>query len=231
MKNRIEPPVLISRVMTFVLAAAMIVLTVLFVTLYNMFPLNRPQIFFLRTVVRDNYDVKLVEMPPESVHLDNYKIAFVREYVRHRNEVFTDPETMLKKWNADDGAVRTMSSEDVYTDFANTGMFNAMMLGGMPNFTFRCPVNFYNAPIPMVAEDEYGAGTNTFLVKFQYFCENSAGRTPEKDYTIKIKIQSDEGTNIKWADRIENPLGLRVVEYTISSGGSDPLNMEFLTTE
>jgi len=230
-QNRVEPPVLISRVMIFVLAAAMVVLAVLFVTLYNMFPLNRPQIFFLETAVRDDQYVKLVEMPPESTSLDDYKKSFVREYIRHRNEVVTDIETMTKKWNAVDGDVYTMSSDDVYANFTKTAMFNAMMGGGMPNFDFKCPVIFENAPMPMPAEDGRDNSMDTFLVKFNYFCADSTGRTPEKGYTIKIRIQSDEGTKIKWADRIENPLGLRVVEYTVSSGGSDPLDMEFLTTE
>lgn len=231
MQNRVEPPVLISRIMTFVLAASAVVLVVLFTTLYKMFPLNRPQIFFLRTVVRDNYDVKLVEMPPESIHLDNYKRAFVREYIRHRNEIFTDFDVMQKKWNAIDGNVRTMSTEEVYADFTKTAMFNAMMGGGMPNFDFRCPVIFDGAPIPMPAEDGRDTTTDTFLVKFHYFCADNTGRTPEKGYTIKMKIKSDEGTSIKWTDRIENPLGLRVAEYTISSGDSDPLDMKFLMTE
>ena len=52
MADRIEPPILLSRLMTFVFAAALVVVVVLVVTLAKMFPLNRPQIFFLTTQPR-----------------------------------------------------------------------------------------------------------------------------------------------------------------------------------
>lgn len=223
MQNRVEPPVLISRLMTFVLATALVVLGVLVLTLTNMFPLNRPQVFFLTTAVRDTQVVKLVEMQPSSENLDRYKKAFVREYIRHRNEVFTNVNAMHKKWNSDDGAVRIMSTDQVYADFANTDMFIAMM-AGMPDFEFQCPVAFDGAPIYLVSEDMY-------QVKFRYFCTDNAGHTISKDYTIKLKLMTEDHTQIKWADRIENPLGLRVAEYTVVSENGDPLNTGFRETQ
>ncbi|MBR2412381.1 MAG: hypothetical protein IKB10_01820 [Alphaproteobacteria bacterium] len=216
MKNRVEPPVLISRVMTFVLAMSLVVLAVLMTTLYNLFPLNRPQIFFLTTDVRDNLEVKLVEMQPDSTNLDNYKTRFVREYIRHRNEIFDNKMAMAKKWNGADGAVRIMSSTEIYDAFANTTLFTEL-LGTSAGFAFNCPVIFQEGPIYLTAEDMY-------QVKIRYFCEDNTGRTPEKDYTIKLRIEADTGTQIKWADRIENPLGLRVTEYEVISGNGDPLD-------
>ncbi len=217
MKNRVEPPVLISRLMTFVLAMSLVVLSVLMITIYNLFPLNRPQIFFLMTDVRDDLEVKLVEMQPDSINLDNYKTTFVREYVRHRNEIFDNKAAMTKKWNGVDGAVRTLSSDSVYSAFTNTMLFNALM-GNASGLEFNCPITFEKGtPMYLPAEKAY-------QVKFRYFCEDNTGRTPEKDYTIKVRIEADNGTKIKWADRIENPLGLRVTEYTVISGDGDPLD-------
>ncbi len=216
MKNRVEPPVLISRVMTFVLAMSLVVSAVLMTTLYNLFPLNRPQIFFLTTDVRDNLEVKLVEMQPDSTNLDKYKTRFVREYIRHRNEIFDNKTAMIKKWNGVDGAVRIMSSPEIYDVFANTTLFTDL-LGSNAGFAFNCPVIFQEGPLYLTTEQKY-------QVKIRYFCEDSTGRTPEKDYTIKLSIEADKGTQIKWADRIENPLGLRVTEYEVISGNGDPLD-------
>ena len=224
MQKRVEPPVLLSRLMTFVLATAIVVLGVLAMTLANMFPLNRPQIFFLTTEVRDNLDVKLIEMPPVDNNLEDYKMAFVREYVRHRNEVFTNPVVMQSKWNAEDGIVRKMSTDDVYKKFAETDMFFSIM-SGMPGFDFQCPVNFMGAPVYMSRDDAY-------QVKIRYFCtDNNTGQTIPKDYTIKIVLDAGADKQIKWVDRIENPLGLRVSEYTIVEGDGDPLSTGFRTTE
>ena len=65
-QDRVEPPILLSRIMMFVLATALVVLVALGMTIYNMFPLNRPQVFFLATTVRDDQDVRLVQMQPKS---------------------------------------------------------------------------------------------------------------------------------------------------------------------
>lgn len=224
MQNRVQPPVLISRLMIFVLAAALVILGALGVTIYNMFPLNRPQIFFLTTTVRDSQEIRLIQMQPKSENLDRYKRAFVREYIKHRNEIFTNAKAMHKKWNSNDGAVRIMSTDEVYADFANTDMFVAMM-AEMPDFDFRCPVVFEKGtPFYLQSEDR-------FQVKFRYFCTDNAGHTITKDYTIKVKLTEPENTRIKWSDHIDNPLGLQVSEYIIVSGDGDPLNTGFRETE
>ena len=65
-----------------------------------------------------------------------------------------------------------------------------------------------------------------------YFCtDNNTGQTIPKDYTIKIVLDADANKQIKWVDRIENPLGLRVKEYTIVEGDGDPLSTGFRTAE
>lgn len=224
MSNHVEPPVLLSRLMTFVFATAVVVLGTLAITLGNMFPLNRPQIFFLTTESRDDMDVKLIEMPPVDKNLEDYKLAFIREYVRHRNEVYTNPAIMQEKWNNQNGIVRKMSNDAVYQQFAKTDMFFAIM-SGMPGFDFQCPVNFEGAPIYMSSDDAY-------QVKIRYFCkDNSTGQTIPKDYTIKIVLEKDTNKHIRWNDRIENPLGLRVEKYEIVAGDGDPLDTGFRITE
>ena len=80
MQNRIEPPVLVSRLMAFVLAMAVVVLVTMGYTIYKMFPLNRPQVFFLTSTLRADQEVHLVEMLPNSANFDEFKKAFVREY-------------------------------------------------------------------------------------------------------------------------------------------------------
>lgn len=219
MRNRIEPPVLLSRIMSFILATTMVVLVTLMVTAYKMFPLNRPQVFFLTTTIRNNQSVQLVEMQPKSENLDRYTKAFVREYIRHRNEIFQNPNAMHKKWNSVDGAVRIMSTDKIYTDFANTSMFTAVMT---ETPTFSCHVDFHKGQLMYLATED------VYQVKFRYFCSDNTGQTTPKDYTIKLRLETEDNAQIKWSDRIDNPLGLRVSEYEIVSENGDPLNTGFL---
>ena len=216
--NRVEPPVLLSRIMTFVLATALVVLAALGMTIYNMFPLNRPQIFFLTTNIRDEQNVRLVQMQPKSENLDRYTNAFVREYIRHRNEISQNPNTMQQEWNSENGAVRIMSTDEVFAGFADTALFNAVM-SEVPNF--KCLVNFEGAPMYLATEDAY-------QIKFRYFCSDNTGQTTPKDYTIKLKLEAEDNAQIKWADRVDNPLGLRVSGYEVVSGNGDPLDTGFL---
>ena len=110
MSKRVEPPILLSRLLVFVCATAIVVLVGMLITLAKMFPLNRPQIFFLSTALPSERTVKLIEMSTAGAdeNVELYKHAFIREYVRHRNEVFTNAEAMQNTWN---GKVRIMSSE------------------------------------------------------------------------------------------------------------------------
>lgn len=227
-QNRIEPPFLLSRTMTFVLATALVVLVALGITIYNMFPLNRPQVFFLTTDISDNQDIRLIEMQPRSENTDQYKQEFVREYIRHRNEVLANANEMHKKWNSENGIVRVTSTDDVYSDFMQTALFNEIMSNVIPNIPVQCGIIFDGAPMNLASESP---NTDVYQTKFKYFCEDSTGPITPKDYTIRVKLLTQDGTFIKWADRIENPLGLKVVEYTIISGAGDPLDTGFLATE
>ena len=221
MQNRVEPPVLMSKLMTFVLATALVVLVALCTTVYNMFPLNRPQVFFLMSTVRDNQDIQLVDLLPKDKNTDLYEMAFVREYIRHRNEIFANSNAMGKKWNATDGVIRTMSSDKVYKDFTQTQMFKQIIRSDIPQINTVCEIAFNGKPMFMPATATEGA---SYRVQFRYFCTDNAGIETAKDYIIRLKIQYDEGTKIKWTDRIDNPLGIKVIEYTVLSGNGDPLD-------
>ena len=221
MQDRIEPPILLSRLMTFVLAGAIVVLGVLGFTLYKMFPLNRPQVFFLNSELRADRDVVVHQLPTTDENVKWYKRAFIREYIKARNEIVPDGRVMLRKWNNDaTGIVHTWSTDAVYDAFTQTNMWNAIM-NSTPDFEFSCSVEFENGAVTPRTAD-------TFAVKFKYFCEDSGGQTAKKDYTIVLRLQMDNDTKLKWAERLDNPLGVRVSEYRIESGNGDPLDTGYL---
>ena len=217
MPDRIEPPILISRLMTFVFAGALVIVVTMIVTLARMFPLNRPQVFFLTTTPRSNLQVQLTELPPNDEYLDYYKRTFIREYIRARNEIVPNTDIMHRKWdNGDDGIVHAWSVPSVFADFTQTGLWVAMM-NEIPDFVLNCPVEFENNAIEPVARD-------TYAVKFSYFCENSDGQIDKKDYKIRIRLTTENDGATRWVDRLNNPLGIRVAEYVVESGDSDPLD-------
>ena len=221
MQDSIKPSILLSRLLTFVLATSLVVLGTLGFTIYKMFPLNRPQIFFL-TTFDDNQNVQLTEMQTDIANLDNYKIAFVQEYIRFRNEISADTYEMYKKWNTTDGAVYAMSTDDIFSELQKTKLFYEIMSNELETIPIKCFVNFLSHPV---------LTNNTYNVHFRHFCKDNTGRTYQKDYKIRVTLQEQEGSLIRWADRIENPLGLKVKKYEIIEGNTDPLNADFLGTQ
>jgi type IV secretory pathway component VirB8 len=204
-----------SRLMTFVLAASVVVAVTLLVTLVKLYPLDKTQIFFLTTTPRADLSIKLTPFTPDTNNLELYKQAFIKEYVKARNEIIPNAAAMQKKWSAGEGGiVYTWSTPDVYSAFASTAMWTAYM-NEVPDFEFRCPVEFTG--ISPRTE-------NTYAVSFRYFCTNSDGQTTKKDYTIAIRLELEN--TIKWTDRLTNPLGIRVSGYNVETKNGDPLDFK-----
>ena len=218
MQNRVEPPILLSRLLTLVFAATLVVLAVLMVTLYNMFPLDRPEVFFLRTATPDTTEITLTQVIPENEDFDLYKRAFIREYIKNRNEITPSVRMMEKNWNMKNGLVKTTSTDDVFAAFVKTAMYQEFLLNGAV-FDFSCSVEFSPGSV-----NRYKSDTETYTVDFKWFCTNSYRQTDRKDYTIKITLVTEDAQSMRWVDHMENPLGLRVAEYSVESGDGDPLD-------
>ncbi|MDR0741200.1 MAG: hypothetical protein LBF28_00295 [Rickettsiales bacterium] len=208
-----------SRLMTFVSAASLVVVVVLVITLVKMYPLDKTQVFFLTTQPKAELEIKLTSFTPNADNIDIYKQAFIKEYIKARNEIIPSAVAMRRKWDRE-GTVYMWSTPGVYSAFENTRMWLAYMEEA-PDFEFRCPVEFTGITAPR-AHDPHTGELNTYAVSFRYFCTNSDGQTSEKDYTIEVKLEHENV--IKWTDRLNNPLGLRVSEYKVESGNGDPLD-------
>lgn len=224
MPQRIEPPVLLSRLMTFVFATALIMLGTLGLTLWQLFPLDRPQVFFLTTQPRPDMEVRLYSMPMKSDKINTtelYLQSFVKEYVKARNEITRNANVMQRKWgNGDDGVVNMWSTPNVFEDFANTAMREALMYSDVI-IDISCTVEF-----PAGGVRKYRADGLTWEATFNYICANNNGQLPRKEYKIIVELEKEDETTIKWGDRLNNPLGIRVSRYEIESGNGDPLNFE-----
>ncbi|HNY25616.1 MAG TPA: VirB8/TrbF family protein [Alphaproteobacteria bacterium] len=225
MSESVEPPILLSRLMTFVFSAALVVVIVLVVTLVKMYPLNKTQVFFLTTQPRSDLEIKLSSFSPNEENIEFYKQAFIKEYIKARNEIIPNAGVMQKKWSAsEDGTVYMWSTPEVYANFAKTQMWTAYM-DEVPDFEFHCPVEFTG--IAPHRENKKTGELDTYAVSFRYFCTNSDGQKYQKDYTIILKLEL--GNKIKWTDRLDNPLGIRVSEYKVESGEEDPLEFKWIS--
>ena len=220
MSNRIEPPVLLSRLLTFVFATSVVVLIAMIVTITKMFPLVRPQVFIMNSLPHQDLEVQVQDLSPDSANIEPYKRYFIMEYIKARNEILVnDKQLMRKKWGNDNGIVRQWSTDSVFADFTETSMWSALMRA-MPDFEFECPVNF-----PQSGAISKYSGNDTYQVTFNYYCSsNTSGQSTPKVYTIVVRLEMDSDRKLKWSDRQNNPIGMRIAEYQVKGDGIDPLD-------
>jgi type IV secretory pathway component VirB8 len=223
----IEPPVLLSRILTFVLATSVVVLGALVFTLVKMMPLERPEVFFLRTPTR-SANITIKPIVPDSSNkesIDLYQRGFVRQYVISRNTIENTPGVTRKNWSK---IVKPWSSPEVFAKLKKTSLYKEFADGEkIPNI--KCDVDFSSPnndkPILMTNKD------GTYHVTFTWVCKNISGQTAQKDYKIRIRIKSDldekiSGTWENLEKLRENPLGLQVVQYDVLNNRGDPLDSD-----
>ena len=226
----IEPPVLMSRVLTFVLATSVVVLAVLVFSLAKMIPLERPEVFFLLTSPNaDNLVIEpLVPDANDKEVISSYEEGFIRQYVIARNTLHSkNPMLTTNNWAK---IVKPWSSKEVFSAFMNTALYKDYSFGDFSP-TVSCSVNF-------VTKNKQQAVLRTrngdYTVNFAWICENSGGQKTINYYMIRIKIQSElekklSGTLVNLKKLGENPLGIQVTEYTVEEGKPDPLDSDIMS--
>ena len=226
MAKIVEPPVLMSRILTFVLSAAIVVLAVLVFTLAKMIPLERPEVFFLLTPTRStNVVIEPLETNSDNQRaIEDYIQGFIREYVIARNTLNINATISKNNWSK---VVKPWSSNKVFSKFVSTILYKEYTLGEQAP-KMSCSVNF-----PNTSKDKavVKIENDTYNVKFIWICENIGGQSAQKNYKIQIKVQSDLDKKMSGVfDNIEklsvNPLGIQVTQYTVLDGKEDPLNSD-----
>ncbi len=226
----IEPPVLMSRILTFALATSVVILAALAFTLLKMIPIERPQVFFLLTPTRStNLVIEPIDPNPSNKEaILNFKQGFIKEYVTARNTLDKSPLITRENWL---DVVKQWSTPNVYNKFQRTKLYKSYIFNEtVPEMT--CSVNFDNVNDEAI---RYISGNN-FIVKFAWICknENIGGQTTQKNYKIQIRIESELDKNASGLSNNleklrENPLGILVSEYTVmddSESKGDPLNSD-----
>lgn len=224
----VEPPILMSKVLTFVLATSVVVLGVLVYTLFKMAPLERPEVFFLYTPRGNFTDMTIEPMVPDANNqrtLDRYKKGFIREYVIARNTLNSGTNVVITRNNWSK-LVAPWSSEKVWQSFTNTKLYQQYQFSDtLP--TMSCSVNFPNLTnTPAVVQ----LNDDMYEVNFAWICEdeNIGGHIIQKNYKIMIRIRSDLNKQAqKDLNKLRNnPLGVQVVSYEIQNDKGDPLNSD-----
>ena len=221
MAKIVEPPVLTSRILAFMLAASVVVLGVLVVTLIKMVPLERPEVFFVSASSSlSNVSVKGMEPDPEMTR--SYEEGFVREYIIARNTLYQNTETTRNNWTR---VIKPWSSPDVFANLTKTNLYQVYTQENQLQ-PVECNVSFSSV----------SRTSRNWVAEFNWICKNNSGQSVKKNYTIVMKLKSDLSKDGPMEDlsRLRvNPLGTQVISYEIldnnrsGAKGEDPLNSDW----
>lgn len=230
MSKIMEPPVLVSKMLTFVLAGTVVVLAALGFTLIKMIPLERPEVFFLLTPTRSS-DVVIIPMTPDANNertLNFYLQGFIREYIIARNTLYPGAQSYITRNNWSN-VVKLWSSDDVFKEFTKTSLYRDYVFNTMPP-SLSCSVNFESTNNERAIVEMHNGW---YQANFAWVCkdENIGGQTTLKNYKIQLRIDSElqakmSGTLENLEKLRQNPLGIQVIEYVIKDDMGDPLDSD-----
>ena len=195
-----------ARAFAIVSAVALCVNLVLLLAILYLMPLKRAEPFLLTFQNRDEQVVKIQPLAKDMAAEDIISEAMIRQYVLLRNTMISDIDEMSYRWGTD-GPLRWMSSPQVYNQFNKTvkDWLSRIKLEGLTR----------EVRIESVVRNQ-----NTWLV---YIITRDMLPEAEEPVVsrwrirLSVKYFTQDQREVKYVDRLKNPLGFAVDRYAIES--------------
>lgn len=195
-----------ARAFAIVSAVALCVNLVLLVAIVHLIPLKRVEPFLLTFQSRDEQVVRIRPLAKNMSAEDIISEAMIRQYVLLRNTMIPDVEEMTFRWGPD-GPIRWMSSAQVYNQFAKTvkDWLARIKLEGLTR-EVRIESVVRNQNIWLV-----------YIITRDMLPEAEEPAISRWRIRLSIKYFAKDQREVKYIDRLKNPLGFAVDGYGIES--------------
>lgn len=195
-----------ARAFAIVSAVALCVNLVLLLAIVHLMPLKRVEPFLLTFQNKDEQVVKIRPLAKDMAAEDIISEAMIRQYVLLRNTMISDIDEMSFRWGTD-GPLRWMSSVQVYNQFAKTvkDWLSRIKLEGLTR-EVRIESVVRNQNIWLV-----------YIVTRDMLPEAEEPAISRWRIRLSIKYFAKDQKEVKYIDRLKNPLGFAVDGYSIES--------------
>lgn len=195
-----------ARAFAIVSAVALCVNLVLLVAIIHLMPLKRVQPFLLTFQNKEEQVVRIRPLSKDMAAEDIISEAMIRQYVLLRNTMISDIDEMSFRWGPN-GPLRWMSSPQVYNQFNKTvkDWLSRIKLEGLTR----------EVRIESVVRNQ-----NTWLVYIvtrDMLPEAEEPAISRWRIRLSIKYFAQDQREVKYINRLENPLGFSVDKYAIES--------------
>lgn len=195
-----------ARAFAIVSGVALCVNLVLLVAIMHLMPLKRVEPFLLTFQNKEEQVVKIKPLASDMAAEDIISEAMIRQYVLLRNTMIADIDEMAFRWGPD-GPLRWMSSSQVYNQFSKTvkDWLARIKLEGLTR----------EVRIESVVRNQ-----NTWLVYIvtrDMLPEAEEPAISRWRIRLSIKYFAQGQNEVKYINRLKNPLGFAVDRYMIES--------------
>lgn len=198
-----------ARVFAIFAAVAFCANVVMLLAITGMLPLVRVESFLLRFKDKREQIIQVVPFRGNLVNNMDITEAQIQSYVLVRNTVTADLKEMTELWSAD-GPVRYMSNDAVFGEFVQK---NIPVLNKLRDEGFTRDVFIRTATRVTVRGNraywQVDMRTRDML---------PTKASPEETcWTVGVEIGYFYNAKVKYEDRLKNPLGFRVTQYSMQA--------------
>ncbi len=195
-----------ARAFAIVSAVALCVNFVLLLAIGNMMPLKRVEPYLLTFQNKEEQVVKIRPLSKNLAAEDVISEAMIRQYVLLRNTMVADVDEMAFRWGQE-GPIRWMSSNAVYNQFAKTikDWLSRIKLEGLTR-EVRIESVVRNQNIWFV-----------YIITRDMLPEAEEPAISRWRIKLAIRFFAQNQNEVKYIDRLKNPLGFAVEGYSIES--------------
>ncbi len=196
-----------ARAFAIVSAVALCLNLVLMIAMANLMPLKRAEPFLLTFQSKDDQVVRIRPLESDLGANDLLTEAMIRQYVLLRNTMTADIEEMSFRWG-NDGPLRWMSSPNVYKQFAKT----------IKDWLARVKLEGLTREVRIESVVRQQDIWVVYIVTRDMLPE--ADQPVTQRWRVKLKVRyfgMSSKNEVKYVDRLKNPLGFVVSAYAIES--------------
>ena len=178
---------------------------VLFLAVFNIVPLVRVDPYLFHLQDRSEQVINIDTVADKLKANDALIESMVRNYILIRNAVVSDEAEMHSRWGVE-GPIKWWSSDAVYSEFASRiwDVLSSSLREGRTR-----SVIIYS--VARLSNDYWQAEIET-----RDMLPNSAAPTISK-WTVQMKVGFKRNMRVKRSQRLKNPLGFVVQQYSIKS--------------
>ncbi len=195
-----------ARAFAIVSAVALCVNLVLLLAIVHLMPLKRVEPFLLTFQSKDEQVVRIRPLSKDMAAEDIISEAMIRQYVLLRNTMVSDVDEMSFRWGPD-GPLRWMSSAQVYNQFSKT----------VKDWLSRIKLEGLTREVRIESVVRQQNIWLVYIVTRDMLPEAEEPAVSRWRVRLSIKYFAKDQRQVKYINRLKNPLGFSVDGYSIES--------------